>query len=233
MLTAWTVRVEMNLLRHILRLCHSAWINTFFILPFRSSTWPLSCSGGCTKAVNIFWGVGLAVTATPTTCTPPAAIASHGHRTGNIVSSATCTPSFHPDAERKQQVTPQLLAEPGSFADQAAAAQDQQQKKNEDESMAAPEGEDGERQKNGHTGTKAGKSQSADVHGTSAVAEDMRDVEQAEGKDRKRHATEQAAIPRDGFNTDQHLDATMEAVECATGADPGRSTCSFLRPARI
>jgi hypothetical protein len=92
--------------------------------------------------------------------------------------------------------------------------------------MAAPEGDAGERQKNGHTGAKAGKSQAGDVHGTSPVAEDMRDVEHNEGKDRTRHATEQAAIPRDGFNTDQHLDATMKAAECATGADPGRSTCS-------
>jgi hypothetical protein len=173
-----------------------------------------------------FGGVGLAATATPTTCTPTAAIASQGHRAGNIVSSATCTPSFNPDAERKEQVTPQLLAEPGSIADQPAAAQDQQQKKDEDESMAASEGEDGERQKNGHTGAKAGKSQAGDVHGRSAVPEDMRDVEQNEGKDRARLASEQAAIPRDGFNTDQHLDATMEAAECATGADPGRSTCA-------
>jgi hypothetical protein len=134
--------------------------------------------------------------------------------------------SFNPDAERKEQVTPQLLAEPGSIAN-PPAAQDQQQKKNEDESMAAPEGEAGARQKNGHTGAKTGKSQAADVHGTSAVAEDTRDVEQNEGKDGTRHATELAVLPRDGFNTDQHLDAKMEAAKCAAGADPGRSTCSF------
>jgi hypothetical protein len=178
-------------------------------------------------AVDIFWGSGAGRHSHSHNMHAGSSDRQSRQRTGNIVSSATCTPSFNPDAERKEQVTPPLLAEPGSIADQAAAIQDQQQKKNEDESMAAPEGEAGERQKNGHTGAKGRKSQAGDVHGTSAVAEDMRDVEPAEGKDRTRHATELAAIPRDGFNTDQHLDATMEAAKCAAGAGTGRSTCSF------